>query len=92
MWSKIVEISKKANLYGIHLPTITDPKTGKGSVSLTLVFVSFNFCLLSMIGKWAGFMGGIDISQALNLFTICSGLYWGRRFQDKYKSKTDTNT
>lgn len=67
------------NERGFPMPTLRDPKTGLGSVSLTLVFISFNFCLIAMIGKWAGMLGGIDPSQALNLFMVCAGLYWGRK-------------
>lgn len=69
------------NERGFPIPTIRDPQTKVGSMSLTLVFISFNFCLLAMIGKAAGFLGGIDPSQALNLFMVCAGLYWGRKFQ-----------
>lgn len=69
------------NERGFPIPTIRDPATKVGSMSLTLVFISFNFCLLAMIGKAAGFLGGIDPSQALNLFMVCAGLYWGRKFQ-----------
>lgn len=69
------------NQKGFPMPTLRDPKSGLGSVSLTLVFISFNFCLIAMIGKWAGKLGGIDPSQALNLFMVCAGLYWGRKFQ-----------
>lgn len=69
------------NERGFPIPTIRDPSTKVGSMSLTLVFISFNFCLLAMIGKAAGFLGGIDPSQALNLFMVCAGLYWGRKFQ-----------
>lgn len=77
-WIKLVsDMNKK----GIPLPSVRDPKTGKGSVSLTLVFISFNMVLLGLIGKASGFFGGIDIAQALNLFYACSALYWGRQFQ-----------
>lgn len=69
------------NVRGIPLPTIKDPKTGAGSVSLTLVFISFNVVLLGLIGKWSGALGGIDVGQALNLFYACAALYWGRKFQ-----------
>ena len=71
----------KMNEKGIPMPTVRDPKTGLGSVSLTLVFISFNFCLIAMVGKWSGKVGGIDPSQALNLFMVCAGLYWSRKMQ-----------
>lgn len=69
------------NERGFPIPTIRDPVTKNGSMSLTLVFISFNFCLLAMIGKATNLVGGIDPSQALNLFMVCAGLYWGRKFQ-----------
>lgn len=78
---KWLQIVRGLNERGVPMPTLRDPKTGVGSVSLTLVFLSFNFCLIAMIGKWAGKLGGIDPSQALNLFMVCAGLYWGRKFQ-----------
>lgn len=77
-WKRFVS---KLNSHGVPLPTIRDPQTGKGSVSLTLVFISFNVVLVGLVGKWAGALGGIDITQALNLFFACAALYWGRKFQ-----------
>lgn len=60
---------------------VRDPKTSKGSVSLTLVFLSFNIWVVSIIGKWAGQLGGIDPSQTLNMFMVACGLYFGRKMQ-----------
>jgi len=79
--TKWLEFVRGLNERGFPIPVIRDPKTKLGSVSLTLVFISFNFCLIAMVGKWSGFLGGIDPSQALNLFMVCAGLYWGRKFQ-----------
>ncbi len=80
----------KMNSRGVPLPTIRDPKSGKGSVSLTLVFVSFNVVLVGLVGKWAGALGGIDLTQALNLFYACAALYFGRKFQRGSSSIEDT--
>lgn len=81
----------KMNAAGVPLPTIRDPKTGKGSVSLTLTFISFNMVLLGLIGKASGFLGGVDISQALNLFYACAALYWGRKIsKDGSKAVLDS--
>lgn len=77
-WNKFVNL---LNTKGVPLPTIRDPKTGYGSVSLTLVFISFNVVLVGLVGKWAGALGGIDLNQALNLFYACAALYWGRKIQ-----------
>lgn len=68
------------------MPMIRDPKSG-ASVSLTLVFISFNIWVVSIIGKAAGALGGIDPSQTLNMFIVCTGLYFGRKFQKDEKGK-----
>lgn len=69
------------NSKGVPVPMIRDPKAGTGSVSLTLVFISFNVWLLSVIGKAAGALGGMDPSACLQMFIACAGLYFGRKFQ-----------
>jgi len=81
-WKEFVD---KMNKVGVPLPTVRDPKTGLGSISLTLVFISFNIVLVGLVGKWAGALGGIDITQALNLFYGTAALYWGRKFQKDEK-------
>lgn len=68
------------NSKGIPIPMIRDPRTG-ASVSLTLVVISFNIWVVSIIGKASGALGGIDPSQTLNMFMVCAGLYFGRKFQ-----------
>lgn len=85
-WSDFIS---KMNEMGVPLPTVRDPKTGKGSISLTLVFLSFNIVLIGLVGKWAGALGGIDLTQALNLFYACAALYWGRKFQSGNSSLGD---
>lgn len=82
---KLKELAAKMNELGIPIPVLRDPASGKGSVSLTLLFLSFNFCLASMAGKWSGYFGTIDPSQALNLFMVCAGLYFGRKLQRSEK-------
>lgn len=62
---------------------IRDPKTGVGSVSLTLVFLSFNAVLVGLVGKWSKSLDGIDLNQALNLFYACAALYFGRNLSTK---------
>jgi hypothetical protein len=77
------EIIRAANIKGIPIPFIKDPQSERASVSLTLVFISFNLCIVAMAGKWSGYFGTIDPSQALNLFMVCAGLYWGRKLNSK---------
>lgn len=83
---KLKEIVEKLNSIGIKLPMLTDPKTSKASVSLTMLFISFNLCILAMVGKWAKIFDGIDPSQALNLFMVSAGLYFGRGLQNNGKA------
>jgi hypothetical protein len=82
------EFSVKMNEKGIPMPMIRDPKSGASSVSLTMMVISFNFCLIAMAGKWSKFFDGIDPSQAINLFMVCTGLYFGRKFQSDGKKAT----
>lgn len=81
-WKKFVV---DMNAKGIPVPMIRDAKTGLGSVSLTLVFLSFNMWVLSVIGKAAGALGGISTSETLNMFMVCAGLYFGRKMQRNEK-------
>lgn len=81
-WKKF---ANDMNSKGVPVPMIRDGKTGMGSVSLTLVFVSFNVWLVSIIGKAAGALGGMDPSQTLNMFMVCAGLYFGRKMQKDSK-------
>lgn len=88
--AKMKNLVQKLNEKGIPVPLLKDPKTGVGSVSLTLVFISFNVWLASVIGKVAGILGGMNPDQCLNMFLACAGLYWGRKFQkDGTKSELD---
>lgn len=81
-WKDLVN---KMNDKGIPLPMVRDPDTGEGSVALTLVFISFNLCVVGLMGKYSGYLGGVDMGQSLSLFGICAGLYWGRKFQSDGK-------
>lgn len=66
---------------GVPVILLRDPKTGKGSVSLTLVFISFNIWLLSILGHASSFFGGIDVNQTFNMVLACFGLYFSRNFK-----------
>jgi Na+(H+)/acetate symporter ActP len=68
------------NSNGIPLPTVRDPKTGRGSVALTLVVISSFMVVAALIGKFSNFLQGVDISNALQFFYASSGLYWARKF------------
>jgi hypothetical protein len=71
------------NAKGIPVPTIRDPKTGFGSISLTLVFLSSVIVIAGIIGKSAGALGGLDMNMAMEFFWTSTALYFGRQFQTK---------
>ena len=77
-WNEIV---RTLNERGIAVPMLRDPKTKQGSISLTLVIVSFMTWMVSIVGKAADALGGMNPDQCLNMFVVCAGLYWGRKFQ-----------
>lgn len=77
--NKIKQFFRNANDKGIAIPFLRDPETDRASVSLTLLFVSFNTVLVGLIGKAAGFIGGINLEQAIYFFMVCAGLYFGRK-------------
>lgn len=79
MIEKIKNLIRKMNEAGIPLPLVR--VDGKPSLSATLVFISFNAWLISVVGKFAGFFGGVDSGQCLQMFLATAGLYWGRKFQ-----------
>ena len=83
-WKEFIE---KMNIKGVPIPVVRDPKTGVGSVSLTLVFLSSLWVQIGLIGKLSGFLGGFDIDAALYWFMACSALYWGRKLSG---NKSDT--
>jgi hypothetical protein len=93
-WRKFVgDMNKK----GIPVPTARDPKTQLGSVSFSMVFVSFGLmaiCVLMaialVVNKWTGFFAAPDgalsalkeaFFMAFQMAGLSAGLYWGRHFQ-----------
>lgn len=86
MLDKIKEIIDKMNSRGIPAPMVRDPVSQIPSVTLTMVVVSFGMCVIGLIGKASGFLGGVDMSQAITLFGVAGGMYLGRRFQSGDKT------
>lgn len=68
---------------GIPLPMVRDPNTLEGSVSLTLVVMSSFLVVVGIVGKAAGFIGGIDMSSAFNFFYASTTLYFGHTWINK---------
>lgn len=82
---KWLEIVRAANERGIPLPMLKID--GKPTFSGTLTFLAFNIWILSVVGKAAGALGGMNPDQCLNMFLACAGLYWGRKFQQSDAGK-----
>jgi len=79
MLEKLRDFARQLNEYGIPLPYLKDPATGKSSVSLTMVFIAFNINIAGLLGKLSGFLGTVDLSGANTLFMTTAGLYFARR-------------
>jgi hypothetical protein len=74
-WKDFIE---NMNKKGIPLPMARDPRTGQGSVSLTLVWISSIYVQLALIGRITTALKGVDIQNSLYFFGMCSALYFGR--------------
>jgi hypothetical protein len=90
MIDKLREFVNWMHQKGIPLPAVRDYSTAQPSVSLTMLIVSFTMVIVGLIGKSAGFLGGVDLSQALTLFGLCAGLYFSRRVSSKGDDKSVT--
>jgi hypothetical protein len=53
-----------------------------------MFFIAFNVCLVTLAGKVAGFLGGIDYSSTLWLLSITGGFYLGRSVTGNGKNIT----
>ena len=87
----------KMNRLGIPVPTVRDPRTGKGSITAALVVASaglFGFCILFMlastVAKWAGLFAMTDLSisqvktaadYSFQFLLAALGGYLGRHLQ-----------
>ena len=77
---KLKQQIDKLNKYGVPLPMIRDPKTGLGSVSLTLVLLSSVYVQLALLNMFAQMFQGVDIVNALYWHGMSLALYFGRSF------------
>jgi hypothetical protein len=81
MLDKLKEIHQKFHEHGIKLWYLRDPLKGVPSVSLTLLIISFNLYIFSLINKFAKWFSDVDgVGQ---LLIITAGLYFGRSFSTK---------
>jgi hypothetical protein len=81
MFEKIKNWLLRMNEEGIPLPMLRDPKNGKGSVTLTMFWISFNIAVLTLAGKITKVIGDVDYSNVLWLLGLTGGMYLGRKFQ-----------
>lgn len=77
--AKLKDIINSLNSKGVPIPMVR--VDGKPSITGTMAFLSFNNALVGQLGKVAGFLGGVDLTQANYLFGICLAAYLGRRLQ-----------
>ena len=77
MQEKFKTFVNKLNRYGIPLPLFRDNKTGVGSISLTMMIISFLTVFVGLIGKWSNYLD-VNLEQSLYWFYGCAALYFGR--------------
>jgi hypothetical protein len=73
---------------GVPILFWRDEQKKAPSVSLTMMLISFGLCVFALINKWAKALEGVDVENALQLFMITAGLYFGRSF-GKLKNKEE---
>lgn len=97
--TELSKIIKHIGINGIPFPMVTDPKTGKGSVTVTLVVVSSGVCFIAIFLMMTVFFAKLNhwyilnddtfhslekaFDSAFNVFLTSLGAYLGRRFQSK---------
>ncbi len=75
----IKDFLNKLNQKGIPIPLIKDPKSGMGSVSLSLVVLSSIWVQVALFCKYFTIKcQNVDVSSATNWFLVAAGLYFGR--------------
>lgn len=89
LYQKWKEFVACMNNKGVPVPTVRDPSSGSGSVSLTLLVISSAMVILGIFTKWSGKLGGVDVGNALEFFYASSALYFGRKFQTKKGNSID---
>ena len=81
MFEKVKNWLIKMNQEGFPLPTLKDPSTGKGSITLTMFWVSFNIAILTLAGKVVKITGDVQYDNVLWLLGITGSFYLGRKMQ-----------
>lgn len=70
LWSLWKSFSNHLNVNGIPLPMVKDPKTGQGSVTVTLVVAASGGCIASVILMLSVFIAKINSWFILNDDTL----------------------
>lgn len=76
---KYLSFVRGMNERGVPLPMVR--ADNKASLTATFAFLSFNIWTISIIGKAAGALGGMDTSACLQMFITCACLHLGRKMQ-----------
>lgn len=93
LYAKLKKAIDDGNTQGVPLPMVRDPKRGRGSLTATFSFLSFNLVLLGTLGKITKLVGDVDLTNALWLFGISLGAYLGRTIsKDEKGIKLEGNT
>lgn len=82
---KLKALLLSLNEKGILFPVVHDPASKRGSITATMVVVSFGICALGVIGKASKLLGEIDLTAAHSLLVISLSAYLGRRMQSNGK-------
>ena len=83
MFEKIKALIQRGNEFGIPILVVTDPQTGKGSISASLVVISSIAVLASLV------TAKVSNSGAFEFFVASCSLYFGRKFQSKSGNSID---
>lgn len=89
LYKKWIHLINQLNSKGVPVFTIRDPKTGCGSISLTLLFLSSLLVMIGIVGKWSKLAGEIDMNNAMEFFYASSALYFSRKWQTKSGTKIE---
>lgn len=81
MFEQLRNILLRSNDEGIPIPLLRDNKTGKGSYTLTMFWMSFNISILLLAGKVTKLIGDVDYNNVLWLLGLTGGFYLGRKVQ-----------
>jgi hypothetical protein len=90
MLDKLKQLYNYLHNRGFKFPLLNDPNTDQPSVTLTMMVISFVFCLAGLFQKLNNTDLDIDMSQALVLLTITSSLYLGHKISTNTVTKDIT--